>query len=280
MRKLTLAVWGLAALAFAWNFFMPLQSDAALCASAPNAHRNGSQFQLASIIIACTNIIESEGQSGMGLSSAFKLRGNAHNSTGQHDLAIRDFDTALKLNPGYTHALIDRGNAYSAAGRLAEAIVDLTRAIEGDPDRLMYLAYFGRALANMRDGQLDAALPDYDEALRRNPNYAPGYFQRGYIYLKKKAFNAAIADFDRALAVDEGFVKAYIYRAVAKCGLGRPAAFVDDMVEISTRNWGVKVKMIERLIKDGHFLTEAHPLDDGAYLAALRSLAEATCKKS
>lgn len=280
MRRLAIAVWGTAALVLGWNLYTAFYSDAALCRKAPNASRGGELHHVANIVDACSNIIESEGAGGMGLAQAYKLRGNAYRAAREPDRAIRDYDMALELNPHYLHALIDRGNAYAAAGQWDKAIDDLTRAIEAGQNPLMHIAYFGRGLAYLREGRLDAALPDYEQGLRLNPNYVPGYFQRGYIHYKKGAFEDAIADFNRVIARDRNHLRAYKHRLQANCALGRREAYVDNHLELSARSLGHKVRMMEGLIRDGFFPAEGDPANAEDYRAALRELARARCRKS
>ena len=53
-------------------------------------------------------------------------------------------------------------------------------------------------------GKLDAALRDYNEAIRLKPNYNTAYKNRGHAHKAKGNRNAAIRDFQRYLNLDGG----------------------------------------------------------------------------
>jgi tetratricopeptide (TPR) repeat protein len=59
-----------------------------------------------------------------------------------------------------------------------------------------------RGIAYRDKGAHDRALVDFDEALRLDPNYAPGYAHRGSTYNLKRDFDRALADFDQAIKRD------------------------------------------------------------------------------
>ena len=49
---------------------------------------------------------------------------------------------------------------------------------------------------------MDRAIADFDETIKRNPNYAITYTNRGYAYEKKGDKDQAIADFRKALEIN------------------------------------------------------------------------------
>lgn len=53
---------------------------------------------------------------------------------GQHDDAVRDYTTALALQPDSTVARFNRSTVLDAAGRHAEAVADLDAVLQQDPD--------------------------------------------------------------------------------------------------------------------------------------------------
>ena len=69
------------------------------------------------------------------------------------DLAITNYNQAIKLNPQMGKAYNNRGIVYVAKGKLNEAIADFTKAIELDPKNGK--AYNNRAVAYYYKG--DAA---------------------------------------------------------------------------------------------------------------------------
>ncbi len=65
-------------------------------------------------------------------------------------------------------------------------------------------AYYHRGLAKRALGQSDAAIENYDEAIRINSNYAGAYYHRGLAMHALGAYKSAIADFDKAKSLRYG----------------------------------------------------------------------------
>jgi tetratricopeptide (TPR) repeat protein len=60
----------------------------------------------------------------------------------------------------------------------------------------------------------DRALPDCNEAIRTNRNYAPAYLHRGNVYLNKSDAEHAFADFNEAIRLDPGSAWAHAERGI------------------------------------------------------------------
>ena len=96
-------------------------------------------------------------------SSYFK-KGEGFIEDGKYRLAVDEFTTAIRLNPGYTSAYWTRGWAYDDLGQYQQAIQDFDKAIQLDPydSLLLAMAYDGRGLAYRMLGRNAEA--DADEA--------------------------------------------------------------------------------------------------------------------
>lgn len=66
--------------------------------------------------------------------------GKAYASKGQHDRAIAEFDTAIRLNPKYAGAFYNRGCSFKKKGDYDRAISDFDEAIRLDPKNADFLA--------------------------------------------------------------------------------------------------------------------------------------------
>ena len=75
---------------------------------------------------------------------SYNNRGLAHNSLGEYEKAIRDFDKTIKLNPNYISAYNSRGVAYNNLKYYKKAISDFDKAIKLDPNYTF--AYNNRAV--------------------------------------------------------------------------------------------------------------------------------------
>jgi tetratricopeptide (TPR) repeat protein len=100
-------------------------------------------------------------------------------------------------------------------------IDDLSQAIDLNPEDGVWILYKLRGDAKFRLGQNEAALLDYSEVIRLEPNNSMGYLARSLIHLQNESYDQAIADFDsvldRHLELDEDDKFAsYIRRGYAK----------------------------------------------------------------
>jgi tetratricopeptide (TPR) repeat protein len=92
-----------------------------------------------------TKAIESGGLSDHNLAVAYANRGSAKDDGGRTDQAIKDFNRALELDPGYAEAYYNRSFAYEKKGLLPLAVADMEKAVRLAPedtyytDRLKYL---------------------------------------------------------------------------------------------------------------------------------------------
>ncbi len=68
--------------------------------------------------------------SNPGFAPAYNNRGGVYGRLGDVQLAIEDFDEAIRLDPQYALAYFNRGLAYSAIGDVARANADFARAAE------------------------------------------------------------------------------------------------------------------------------------------------------
>jgi tetratricopeptide (TPR) repeat protein len=113
----------------------------------------------------CTALIDSGEETPQVLAIAYNNRGNAYTAKGEYDLAIKDFEQAIKLNANYAKAFNNR--VYRKKEEFDRAIEDFTQALKLDPN---YASPFAnRAAIQASRGEYDRATRDYDEAIRLAP---------------------------------------------------------------------------------------------------------------
>ena len=94
------------------------------------------------------------------------------------------------------------------------AIADYDQAIRRDPE---YAAAFNsRGYTYDSKGEFDRAIDDYDQAIRLNPKYALAYNNRGVAHYSKDDYDSAIDDYDHALAIDPNYQRAAQNRLIAE----------------------------------------------------------------
>jgi protein O-GlcNAc transferase len=96
-------------------------------------------------------------------------------------------------------------------GQLDQAIPLYDQAIAQQPNNAEF--HYKRANALNAMGRLDAALAGYDDAIARDAAYANAYCNRGAVLERLGRWDEALASYDRALALNEGDHIAHYNRA-------------------------------------------------------------------
>lgn len=99
---------------------------------------------------------------GLDSTEEYHARGRNYYRNGEFDLAIKDYNQALALNPRSAYLYKDRGIAYGKLGKLNEAVADYTQAIKLYPG--FAVAYYHRAVTYFKLGEYDKALQDLYQA--------------------------------------------------------------------------------------------------------------------
>ena len=100
---------------------------------------------------------------------------------------------------------------------------DLLRNLRAAVDRVVpsyVAAHNARGNELVNSGAFDAAIAEFDEAFRLDPDSAPVHFKKGNLPLDLKRLNEAVAAFDRAVRCNPDFTDSYINRGIAKHLLG------------------------------------------------------------
>jgi tetratricopeptide (TPR) repeat protein len=136
------------------------------------------------------------------------------------NLAIKDHEQAIALDPTSADAYYNRGRTYydravletvvngslvgTDASRktwFAPAVADFRKAIE--KDRKHYEAWDMLGLSHETTGELDQAINDYSQEMALNSlgrkRLAEAYCARGGYYQKEKQLDAAIADYEKSI---------------------------------------------------------------------------------
>ena len=177
----------------------------------------------------------------------FLDRGILFASRGDYEMAIADFDEAIRIEPNMSTAYMLRGRALAASvskvtsildnfsgfnferreGNISaedarvydRSIADYTQALKLDPNNA--IIYYQRGNAYNDKGDFDRAIADYTQAIRVNPNLSDAYMMRGMIYMENKQdLDTAIADYTQAIRLDPDYTEAYVGRGLAYRGKG------------------------------------------------------------
>jgi tetratricopeptide (TPR) repeat protein len=171
--------------------------------------------------------------------AAYNLRGSAYYDKGESDIAITDFDDALKLGPPNGTIFHNRGNAWRAKGDYAKAIADYDAAIKADPRSAF--SFQNRGIAKEAQGDLEGALADINQAIRLDPSLPQPLINRTAIWRARGELDRAIADGTEAIRLarekppvnvmtppNSVLISGYTHRALAYEAKGDYARARDD----------------------------------------------------
>ena len=127
----------------------------------------------------------------------YNLRGSAYYDKGEDDIAIADFNDALRMRPPSGIIFHNRGNAWRSKGEYAKAIADYDQSIKLGPPSAF--SWQNRGISKRALGDLDGALADINEAIRLDPELPQPLTSRAVIWRAKGDFDHAIADTTEAI---------------------------------------------------------------------------------
>ncbi len=145
------------------------------------------------------------------LANAYLLRGQVHLELGQLPQALADFDQAAQLLPHRPEPYFYRSLICQARGDLQGATAELTKLVRLQPRPPHHLRL---AELYLQQGSLPSALAHLDEAIARDPTWAPAYACRAKVYGYLGEWEAAVADWSQAIRWDPSPAH-YYWRGVA-----------------------------------------------------------------
>ena len=156
----------------------------------------------------------------------YNLRGSAYYDKGEYDIAISDFNDALRIGPPSGVLFHNRGNAWRGKGDYVRAIADYDQAIRLGPRSAFF--WQNRGISKLALGDLDGALADINEAIRIDPALPQPLANRAVIWRAKGNLDRAIADATEAIRLAKAkapanvmtppgsvLISAYTHRALA-----------------------------------------------------------------
>jgi tetratricopeptide (TPR) repeat protein len=153
-------------------------------------------------IEACTSLIETTYRDDpVRLAGAYYDRSNTYRWMKRDDLALKDLDAAVKLQPNEKVLIMARALLLGDMGRTEDAIRDLGAAMRAGYDAANILNR--RGFLYVKLGRLDEAMADFTELMKVEvPGTSDGLFGRGVVRLKRGEAEAGKADIARAVQID------------------------------------------------------------------------------
>lgn len=142
-----------------------------------------------------------------------------------------DYEKALELNSNYSLALYKQGEKSLKEGDYKSAIDKYTQALNGDRqwgEKNQIDAYFMRGVLYNQTQNYQAAINDFNQVYKENPNYPSIYYWRGMTHAKLENFAVAIDDLNRVLAQNNSYPDAYYWRGIAHLQQQNPQSALAD----------------------------------------------------
>jgi tetratricopeptide (TPR) repeat protein len=195
---------------------------------------------------------------------AYNNRGYSYSQSGKLDLAIADFDYALKLSPSYI-TYDNRGAAFLKKDNLAKALADFSKAIQLNPKGAV--SYSNRAAVYLRMQDFQSALADQNKAISLAPKEAVYLSNRCYTHYQLKSFEQALKDCSDAIQLSAKSVLTYGTRGAIYLSLSSyESALADydeaiklggDQLAINYSNRGFALMNLNRLDEAAESLTKS-----------------------
>jgi protein O-mannosyl-transferase len=178
------------------------------------------------------------------------------------EAALKDFNKAIELYPGYMMAILNRGVTYEKLGKKEEAIASLQEAFAVNPnspnpeviirianlryllndftgsiadynrllamDKLYPRIYSKRAGSEAMLGQAEDALRDADKALQVDPKDEEAYNSRGLANRLLGRLDEAANDFSLAIHIKDDYSRPYNNRGTIYLAQGQPERAIED----------------------------------------------------
>ncbi len=149
---------------------------------------------------------------------AWYNKGTLHLRQGKAMDALDAFNKSVAIN-GYQKALFSRAVLHQAAGNVDLALADIDEILKKQPNNARALCIKGDCME--RKGDNEAAIDLYNKAIEYNSKEPLFYMRRGIAFSKMKQFYLAAGDFDAAILLQPANGEPYYYRGMLKYQAGQ-----------------------------------------------------------
>uniref|UniRef100_A0A8C4XXS6 Tetratricopeptide repeat domain 6 n=1 Tax=Gopherus evgoodei TaxID=1825980 RepID=A0A8C4XXS6_9SAUR len=145
-------------------------------------------------------------------------RGVINQFMGYLNCAMKDYQQAISINPGYALAYFNAANIYFHHKQFSQANSYYSKALQLDPRNES--AVLNRAITNTLLQNIEEAKEDFEKAICLCPFSAAVYFNRANLYRTLKQYELAEKDISTALSIQPNDALMYKLRADVRGKMG------------------------------------------------------------
>ncbi|XP_043405341.1 tetratricopeptide repeat protein 6 isoform X1 [Chelonia mydas] len=145
-------------------------------------------------------------------------RGVINQFMGHLNCAMKDYQQAISINPGYALAYFNAANIYFHHRQFSQANSYYSKALQLDPRNES--AVLNRAITNTLLQNIEEAKEDFEKAVCLCPFSAAVYFNRANLYRTLKQYELAEKDISTALSIQPNDALMYKLRADVRGKMG------------------------------------------------------------
>jgi tetratricopeptide (TPR) repeat protein len=145
--------------------------------------------------------------------SNYFLRGNVFQDLKKYPAAVKDYDTALLLDPSNCYVLNNRATTKIWMAAYNDALQDLNAVVNLRPD--LADAYNNRALIYRSLGDNEKALADFNKVLTIDSSHAAALFGRAQLNFVLGNYDTVIADATKLVQLRPDYKYGFVVRAAA-----------------------------------------------------------------
>jgi tetratricopeptide (TPR) repeat protein len=162
-------------------------------------------------------------------SKFFRIKGTSYYHLKKYDLAVLNYNQALKLDSTNSLAWMDRGIVFENTERYSLAEQDYLKALEHATKSNVIPIHINFGLLYDKWGMDSLSLLAYDYVIKIDPENKDAYLNRGEVNLRKRSYADAILDFDRVIRLDSTDKLSYNNRGICKYYLKQ---FEDAIIDL------------------------------------------------
>lgn len=162
-------------------------------------------------------------------SVAYNSRGIVYSDKKNIDLALKDFNKAIAINPQYQGAYNNRGLIYRSIGKYTQAIDDFNKAIDINLEQA--ITYYNRGGTYISLGSYTQAINDFNRAIEIDSQYVNAYHRRGYAYNQLGMYTEALIDIDLSIELNPQDAKIWQTRGIIHANSGNYQNAIIDLLK-------------------------------------------------